>query len=509
MKALSARSALSPLRRTRSFNNELSRRGVYAGCALLAALCLATHWSFRDLPFFWDELGYFIPAALDLFRDGSALPHSVAPNIHPPGVMAWLSGVWSFTGYSIRATRLAMLVPATLLLWTVLLLARRLGRDLSWPYVLWPPLLLAFSPIFFTQAMMAQLDMPAALLTMVSLLAFLSERYVFAAAASLLLVLVKETGVVVPVLFGAALVRRRNPWHALSFFVPVVVLAAWLGYVARITGSPLGNPEFSHYNVLYPLHPFRAVAGLLRRLYFLGFANFHWAAFGAILVAWFRASAFRSGTWGLIGAFAALHILLVSLTGGAQLERYLLPLLPLFYIAAAVAWSHLPPWPRRLSQMLLIVGLLTGLFRNPPYPFPYENNLAMVDFVRLHQQAARFLEERYPEAQFATAWPLSVALHRTEFGYVRRPLSVIGFLDFRPRSLAALEDSRYDILVHYSRDWEPGGNWIRLPGVEPLWRRFFGYEPPLTAGQCAGRFGLVSVARWERRGQWVELLARR
>lgn len=503
-----ARFALSPRHRTRPFNNESRHRGLCALFASLAALCLATHWPYLDLPFFWDELGYFIPAALDLWRSGDLLPSSVAPNIHPPAVMAWLAAVWNSVGYSVRSTRLAMLLPATLLLWTVMLLSREAGSELPARYALWPPLLLAFSPLFFTQAMMAMLDMPAALLTLLSLLAFLRKRYVLAVLASLLLVLTKETGALVPALCGAVLLKRRKPRTALLFALPLAALAAWLVYVARSTGSPFGNPEFSHYNALYPLHPFRAAAGLLRRLYFLCAANFHWAAFGAILVARYRTSAFRSEAWGLLGAIAALHILLVSLTGGAQLERYLLPVLPLFYIATAEAWARLPRWPRLLSQSLLAAGLIAGLFHNPPYPFPYENNLAMADFVRLHQQAARFLEESYPEAQVATAWPLSVALHRPEFGYVSRPLATVGFPDFRPASAVLLERARFDILVHYSRDWEPEGSWIRLPGVEPLWRRYFGYAPPLTAGQCAERFGLVSVARWQRRGQWVEILAR-
>ena len=45
------------------------------------------HLPLLTLPFHWDELGQFVPAALDLYRDGAWVPHSTLPNVHPPGVM--------------------------------------------------------------------------------------------------------------------------------------------------------------------------------------------------------------------------------------------------------------------------------------------------------------------------------------------------------------------------------------------------------------------------------------
>jgi len=80
--------------------------------------------------------------------------------------------------------------------------------------------------------------------------------------------------------------------------------------------------------------------------------------------------------------FIGGHVLLVSLLGGAELERYLLPVLPLVYIAMGARG----PWcvhsgAHRLDRGSLPV--VDGLVRDPPYPFPLENNLGMVDFVEL------------------------------------------------------------------------------------------------------------------------------
>ena len=54
--------------------------------AIFALPLFALHVGLLGLPLFWDELGQFIPTALDLFRDGSLISHSVVPNVHPPGL---------------------------------------------------------------------------------------------------------------------------------------------------------------------------------------------------------------------------------------------------------------------------------------------------------------------------------------------------------------------------------------------------------------------------------------
>jgi len=74
---------------------------------------VAIHLPYLKLPFFWDELGQFIPAALDLYHDGAWVPHSTLPNVHPPGLAALLALVWRIFGFSILSTRLAMLVIAS------------------------------------------------------------------------------------------------------------------------------------------------------------------------------------------------------------------------------------------------------------------------------------------------------------------------------------------------------------------------------------------------------------
>jgi len=150
-----------------------------------AALLLAMHWPLLRLPFHWDEMGQFVPAALDLYRDGAWVPHSTLPNVHPPGVMLLLAVVWKIFGFSILSARLTMLAIATVGVYLSFLLAIRLSRKSPDAPAFAAVLFLMAAPLFYTQSMMVLLDMPAMTLTVLALLLFFDERYAACAIAPL------------------------------------------------------------------------------------------------------------------------------------------------------------------------------------------------------------------------------------------------------------------------------------------------------------------------------------
>jgi 4-amino-4-deoxy-L-arabinose transferase-like glycosyltransferase len=466
------------------------------------------HSPFLSLPYFWDELGQFVPAALDIYHDGALVPYSAVPNVHPPGVMAWLALTWRVAGYSIPATRVAMLSLAVAGILFAFLLAIQLSRGLEGAPAFYAILLLLVDPLFFTQSMLAQLDMPAMVFTMAGLLFFLQGRHRLAGLACTALVLSKETGIVLPFVCAATLVLRKDKERqALWYAAPFLALTAWLALLWHTTGHLFGDPGFAHYNIAYSLQPVRATASLIRRIYFLGFADFRWIGAIAIVIGW-RHGVFRGAGWRTTGLFAALHILLVSLLGGAELERYLLPVLPILYIAIAASLMALPRFWRNAGAVLLAMGLLLGLFVNPPYPFPYENNLAVADFVELHHSAAQYLERLYPEQTIYTAWPLTAALRRPDFGYVKHGLKTIETSDLHVSTLSRLDPSRVDVLVLYSRTWEPTWGVLRLAPVRDFLRRFYEYEPQMDAQQVREILGLRQVVKYTRHGQWIAIYAK-
>ena len=481
----------------------------YLQLLLLSAVVLfLAHSPFFTLPYFWDELGQFVPAALDIQPDGAWIPHSTVPNVHPPGVMAWLAGVWTIVGYSIPATRAAMLSLAAIgALFSFLLAVRLCGGFPGAPAVMAIAFLFV-DPLFYTQSMMAQLDMPATVGTVAALWLFLEGKHAWAALACTALVLAKETGILLPLIFLMILLIRQQVREAFFYTAPFLVLAVWLLILWRGTGHILGDPGFAHYNVGYALHPVRVCVTLLRRIHYLFIADFRWIGAIALLAARKHWRLLWRPEWKVIWLFALGHVLLVSLLGGAELERYLLPVLPILYIATAAAMSLLPtPW-RTLALAGLALGLVAASFVNPPYPFPFENNLAMTDFVLLHREAAHALEQSYAKETIYTAWPLTAALRRPEFGYVTRPLTTSETSDLHASTLSNLKPGAVRVLVLYSRTWDPDWGVLRIPLVRNFLGRFYEFEPQMNAQQCRDILGLAQVGRWSRRGQWVEIYAR-
>ena len=475
----------------------------------LTVLILVIHIPFFGLPYFWDELGQFVPAALDILHDGAWVPHSAVPNSHAPGVMAYLALVWRIFGYSIPATRAAMLVLAGFAAFFTSLLAARLCQGLGRIPVFIATLLLLLDPLFYMQSMLAQLDMPAMLFTVLALLLFLEDRHAAAAIACTALVLAKETGAVLPLILGIALLLdpQRRP-SAAYYLAPFVMLAAWFLALWSATGHLFGDAGYTEYNIFYSLHPVRALFSLLRHTYYLFVADFRWVGSIAIVLAWRKTRIYSGRAWAVTWCFLAAHVVFVSVLGGAELERYLLPALPLVYIAMGAAWMAVTPLWRNLGIAATAAGLVAGLFLNPLYPFPFENNLALVDFVQLHRAAAQFLEDKYADQSVYTAWPLTQALRNPAFGYVSRGLTAVETSDLHFSTLNALAPQNVHVLVLYSRAWTPPWGVLNWPLVRQFLARFYQYERQMNAAEVRSRFGLVPVRRWDQRGQWIEVYAR-
>src|ERR1041385_6547533 len=91
--------------------------------AVAFVLIFLLHAPLLRLPYFWDEAGYYVPAARDLLS-GSLIPYSNPSNAHPPLVLAFLAGGWKIFGYNPIATRCLMLLLAAFSLTGFFRLAR-------------------------------------------------------------------------------------------------------------------------------------------------------------------------------------------------------------------------------------------------------------------------------------------------------------------------------------------------------------------------------------------------
>ena len=506
---------------------------VFAGVFVVIFLL---HWPLLQLPYYWDEAGYYVPAARDLLLGGSLIPHTTVSNAHPPLVMAWIALWWKCVGYAPVVTRSAMLMVAAFSLLGVFRLAQRVANT---QVAIASTLCTALYPVFFAQSSLAQVDLAAAGLTFWGLCAFLEERSVAVAMWFSLAALAKETAILAPVALacweslrfvtpkGGAL---RKLWiepatesggrvskRILPLLIPLLPLALWYAYHWSRTGYVFGNPEFFRYNVASTLNPLRFLLALALRLW-QAFGYMHlWVLTLGMLLAMMLPPVKDSGTERsriaiplqmIFLAVVKVYVVAMALIGGAVLARYMLPAVPLVIIVGvSTLRRRLRYWPAAVAMVAIV--FIAAWFWNPPYGFSPEDNLAYRDSIILHQDGERYLEARFPMAHVLTAWPASDELARPWLGYTTRPVQVVRIEDFSLEEVLSAAEfrSHFEVALVFSTKYEPVYPLLdRWPKWNELKRRFFGYHrdlPPEAAARILG--GRVAFEE-ERKGQWVAVI---
>jgi hypothetical protein len=527
------------------------------------------HTPLLSLPYFWDEAGYYVPAARDLLLTGSLIPHTTVSNAHPPLVLAWVALWWKCAGYAPLVTRAAMLMAAAFSLLGVYRLTERVANA---EVAMASTLCTAVYPVFFAQSSLAQVDLAAAGLIFWGLLAYVEDRPVAVAVWFSLAALAKETAIIAPVALAgweglrfaasgakahsekkgliAALKRcgtqnqspgqgsgtqnsgRENSgenagvpaasirrFFALVF--PLLPLVAWYGYHYAKTGYVFGNPEFFRYNVAATLSVGRFLLALGLRLWQV-FAYQHlWVLTLAMLAAMGLPPLKDEGAARpriaisvqmVFLVLTAGYVVAMALIGGAVLARYMLPVIPLVIIVSvATLWRRVPYFPMVIAAVCVVFVL--AWFVNPPYGFSPEDNLAYRDYVQLHQEGERFLEARYPMARTLTAWPASDELARPWLGYVTRPVQVVRVEDFSLEQVLSAADfhsnsrANFDVALVFSTKYQPAHELLHgWKSWDELKTRYFRFHRDLPPAAIAQLLGGRIVYSEERKGQWIAVI---
>jgi len=510
-----------PIRSSRFLRRSHLLPGLaFAGAAGLLWLL---HYPFLRLPYFWDEAGYYIPAALDFYHHGLLIPQSTLPTGHTPLLSVYLALVWRIVGYSPLATRSAIIVLAAGTLAVLYALGRTVARRET---AAGACVLLAVSSLFFAQSSLAHLDLAAGLTTTAAVLALLRRRLGWFALLLSLSVMTKETAIVfLPVAWIFAWRNRRELDRSAAFWlaVPLAPLAAWALYYHHATRFWTGNAAYLQYNLYSTLTPGRIAVTFLRRLDQVFIAGFNWLLVLAAVAGYWkvpkpgagseepdslppRPSKIRQDFLFLTAGLAVCYLGMLSVVGGAVLARYLLPLFPCFYLALMLFVERLPRPAMRGVVALAAVCFVASWFINPPYPFPYEDNLAYADFVHLHQQAADFLAAQPDAPRILTAWPATNELAKPALGYVKKPLRVVRMGSFAAQDFQYVSPRSFDLLYLYSRQWNPPDNWLRRFSRAD---QALEYTPAVPASAVQRQFHLKLLATFRDRGQWVRIYRQR
>ncbi len=488
-----------------------------------------SHFALLRLPYYWDEAGYYIPAAWDFFRTGSLIPSTTLTNAHPPLPSVYLALWWKASGYLPEVTREAVLLVASFGLVAVWRLVLRLHGSPAVAF--WTLLLTAVYPIWFAQSTLAHADIFAAAFTLWGLVYSLPDRDRHPPLAALwftLAALSKETAVIVPLTLAAISVvsaarapasERLRFWREAAWLTSSVLpLAAWYGWHYAKTGFLFGNPEFLRYNAQATLMPDRVLAAFAHRLLHLtGHMNMFVPALLTVAALMLpprtdpnghARAGLSAAVMRRIGFVLLANAALFSVLGGALLCRYLLPMYPLvLFFAVATFYRRVRYW--LALALLSAAAFVAGLFINPPYGFAPEDNLTYARVIRLHQAGIAQLVNAYPGATVLSAWPATDELRRPELGYVKEPFDVFPIEDFSaPQIARAAEDpGRYSAALVFSTKQEPVRPLISLgPRSQALDEHYFGLHHDLSPEAIARQLGGTVVWQREDQGQWIALI---
>jgi hypothetical protein len=487
----------------------------------------ASHFTLLRVPYYWDEAGYYIPAAWDFFRTGSLIPTTTLSNAHPPLPSIYLALWWKTCGYYPEVTREAVLMVASLGLLAVWRLAMRVVGVASVAF--WTVLLTGLYPIWFAQSSLAQADIFAAACSLWGLVYALPSRGRVPWAAALWFssaALCKETAVVIPLTLAAVNVAegfrlgtpvRAKLWREAAWFSSCILpLAGWYAYHYAKTGFLFGNPEYLRYNAEATLTPVRILAAFGHRILHLTAHMNLFVPVGMAIAALLLspradgdghdratlAPAVQMRIFFLLLANAVLF----SVLGGALLTRYLLPMYPLVLLGAVTTIYRRVPYWQGLA-LISAAAFFVGLFINPPYGFAPEDNLAYARVVRMHESAITQLTKLYPGATVLSAWPATDELTHPELGYVKHPWDVVAIDDFSAAQIAraAQEPQAYSAALVFSTKYDPDSPLERLRG-EALDERYFGLHHDLPPELIARQLGGDLVWKRDDDGMWIALI---
>lgn len=495
---------------------------------VIFAALYASHVSLLRLPYYWDEAGYYIPAAWDFFRTGSLIPITTLSNAHPPLPSIYLALWWKAAGFFPEVTREAVLLVASLGLLAVWRLALQLAGSATVAF--WTVVLTALYPVWFAQSTLAHADIFAAACTLWGLVDALPEKDRNPRAAALWFMaaaLCKETAIAVPLTLAAlnlvqvlrADTRRKELVREAAWLVlSCVPLAGWYAWHYAKTGFIFGNAEYLQYNAESTMTPVRILAAFGHRILHL---TAHMNLFVPSLLTLAalmlkprldaegheRAPIDKRTLWRIFFILLA-NAAMLSVLGGALLTRYLLPMYPLVLVVmVATIARRVPLW-----QGLAIFSagaFIVGLFVNPPYRFAPEDNLAYARVIRLHRAGIAELNRRYRGATVLSAWPVTDELTKPELGYVKQPHAVERIDDFTETQIdrASTEAGKYGAALVFSTKYDPPTILLSLgPKSEKLDERYFGLHHDLPPEAIALRLHGTLVWEREDHGMWIALI---
>jgi 4-amino-4-deoxy-L-arabinose transferase-like glycosyltransferase len=401
--------------------------------AVLVILVFLVKLPILHVPPYWDEMSWVSQARwlseTWLIR---ALPGLRPPDLffgHPPGLHFILALLAKIFGYSVALSHLVSIAFAALGVCFTYHLGRLLYDQRTG---LLAAVLLLLSPLYFAQAGMFLGDVPVAALGVTSVYCALRGHLRSYLACACAMVLIKETAVAVVVALTVHMALETWPLtvaslrRSLRYAVPLAALGLFVVWQKLATG---------HFLFIYDPRTFdialveRGLATVFPQL--------------MVVTSWLFVSQGRWVLTALIGLHLLtdrgawrrselrLYLLIILLSGYSFgvlffLPRYLMPVLPYFYLAGAWSLTALVrgrAW--KTPAALTAVAAAAWSLGSQPFVSNAETSLRYLDVVRVQQEMCELVATRFRGSRVLTAWPHDMQLARPHLGYVERRVRTV------------------------------------------------------------------------------------
>lgn len=383
-----------------------------------------------NIPFHWDALYYVIPSGF-WYVDHPLLSVSEPDFGHPP-LFFWILGLnYRIFGDTLIVPHLINLVFSFIGVYFTYILgsflySKRVGFIAA--------VLLFFSPMYFTQSGILNIDIALTSLTIAVLYFALKNNMKLYLLSAVILLLLKEAGIfLIIALFPYFIFKKVGFKKLLLYMSPVVVPVSWLLFYKIQTKS-----------IFYPQHIFWLTTWIKNPMLFfnkfIGYINLLFISNYKFLIAFIvlayvifsfykkrvKLKDITSKGYFTMMLLMVIYILFFSLYDQSLL-RHILPTFPIFFIFGSQSVNY---FFKKYSYIVLVIFIVLFMVnwtgnRSVPCGCELETNLEYLDLINTHKQACSFIEENYPNAVVLTAWPGVVELTFPAAGYVDKPINAV------------------------------------------------------------------------------------
>jgi len=393
-----------------------------------------------NAPFHWDVMGFAVQSAENIYHHGVFIKKTGSTG-HPPLFLAILALSWKIFGKSLFVSHFLNIIFGALGLTSLFFFANKLyGIRVAITSFIF----LLFNQTFFTQVGIVYLSIPLMFTAILTVYAYIQRKYWLYLVSAISMLLVKETSLVTlgSILLFEIFVSLSKKEKNITILkrtsvlaVPVVPLVAWSLSHYLITGY-----VFTTGRVFINRGNFLSIffKNFMKHfIYDSSIENFNrtnWIIFTFVIVFLIGSIKRNLKFEKLFVLIIILNVTLFSLTD--DLPRYFLITFPFFLLMGARASVFLTEKVKgkgRIFLLLAIISLYVGLSvmnysgNRQTDGWRLESNMEYLDMIRLHVKVCEFIQKKHGAARVMTNYPLNIALQKPWYGYVDKPMKVIGF----------------------------------------------------------------------------------